>query len=252
MKITFLGTGTCHQQKDRSTTAIDCSGWGSHFLIDIGSGTMRRFREADIDPMTVEAIFITHKHPDHVSDFVPLIHLYLWNVPDARGRTLNVFGPRGIERTLWTLLQTLLPDDYDSLPFRLNIQEVENSAISFGKIKVESMAVEHTDSMAAVGYRFSHKGKSFAFTGDSGMCKALYKLSKGADLLISEANNPNDQTAPNHLTPAEAAAIGNKAGVEELVLTHISPHCGEDDIKAAATTFTGKLTEAEDLMEIRI
>lgn len=77
MRITFLGTGTGHQLPDRSTAAIDCDGWGTHFLIDVGSGALRRIREAGINPDTIEAVFITHVHPDHVADLIPLIQMYL-------------------------------------------------------------------------------------------------------------------------------------------------------------------------------
>lgn len=252
MKITFLGTGTCHQQSERSTAAIDCSGWGTHFLVDIGSGTLRRLREAEIDPTTIEAVFLTHQHADHISDLVPLIHMFINEYPQPRRRTLYIFGPTGIERVVWTLLQTMLPEDYDSLPFRVDIREISDSEIDFGKIKVRSLTVEHVKSMATVGFRFSYKGKSFAVSGDSGMCKALYKLGQGTDLYIIEANNPNNLSAPNHLTPAEAAAIGNKAKVKELVLTHISPHCQKQDRQDGAKVFSGHLTVAEDFMEIKI
>lgn len=253
MKITFLGTGTCHQQPDRSTTAIDCSGWGTHFLIDIGSGALRRMREAEIDPMTVEALFLTHVHPDHIADLVPLIQLYSGNIPKPRGRTLHIFGPKGMEAAVWGLIHTMMPNDYDSIPFKINVHEVRNSTIEFGDISIMAREVEHSGKgLISLGYRFDYRGKSFAYTGDTGMCSALESLSQKTDLLISGSTYPNAMADKTHLTPAEVALLGNKMKAKEIIMTHISPYCDDVDLVKEGSAFVGDISVAEDLIEVRV
>jgi ribonuclease BN (tRNA processing enzyme) len=221
-------------------------------LIDIGSGTLRRIREAEINPETIEAVFLTHTHPDHIADLVPLIHMYLWSLPKPHTRTLHIFGPTKTERVVWGMLQLLLPNSYDSLPFKINIHEIGNSLVEFGTIKVTSRLVQHSASEPALGYRFDGEGKKFAFTGDSGVCPALTELGQGADLYIMEANNPNEFQSDGHLTPTEAAQIANQCQAKEIILTHLSPRCEGHDLKEEAREFRGEVTVAEDLLEVRL
>lgn len=252
MKITFLGTGTCHQQPDRSTTAIDCDGWGTHFLIDIGSGALRRAREAEIDLDTIDAVFITHAHPDHFSDLIPLIHMYMYTHPQSRTRALHVFGPKGLADTIWTILRLTFPSALEKLPFKLEIHEIGQSEVEFGGLKILARPVVHSKHLPCLGYRFSAKGKSFAFTGDSGVCPALSELGKGVDLYIMECTRPSDLPLDGHLTPAQVANIAGDAGAKEVILTHIGPRCAGRDLKEEASEFEGEITVAEDLLEVKL
>ncbi len=252
MKITLLGTGTCHQQKDRSTTAINCAGWGTHFLIDIGSGALRRMAENNISMETVEALFLTHVHPDHLTDFPALIQQYFTQRPNPRGKTLYVFGPPGTEKAVWGLLQIMMPSWYDSFPFRIDVKEVKNSAIEFGKIRVEAREVDHIPGEPSIGYRFSYNDKSFAFSGDTGMCSGLKKIAKDTDVFISECNNPNELAAKCHMSPAEIAVLANEVKAKEIVLTHIGPECEGHDLAKEAAAFSGEITVAEDMMELKL
>ncbi len=252
MRITFLGTGTCHQQPDRATTAIDCDGWGTHFLIDVGSGALRRLREAEINPDTIEAVFITHVHPDHLSDLPPLIQMYQYALPAARTRTLHLFGPVGLNKTVGEMIRLMLPEAVGKMPFELAVHELGESEVDFGPVKVFSRTVAHSDHLKCLGYRFAAQKKTFAFTGDSGTCPALSELGKGVDLYIMECNNPSDQPVPGHLTPAQLASIAQESQAKEIVLTHIGPLCAGRDLKEEAREFRGEITVAEDLLEVKL
>ncbi len=252
MKITFLGTGTCHQQPDRSTTSIDCDGWGTHFLIDVGSGALRRAREAEIDLDTIEAVFLTHWHPDHSADLMPLLQMYMYNFPKPRTRSLHIFGPTGLPQTISGLVRLMFPWMADKLPFKLEIHEIGDSQIEFGKIKVVSRLVQHSNDLPSVGYRFAAQNQAFAFTGDTGVCPALSELGKGVDLYIMESNRPSDKPMDGHLTPAQDAKIAQAAGAKELILTHIGPHCAGRNLKEEASEFEGEITVAEDLLEVKL
>lgn len=252
MKITFLGTGTCHQQTDRSTTAIDCDGWGTHFLIDVGSGALRRAREAEIDLDTIEAVFLTHFHPDHSADLMPLLQMYMYNFPKPRTRSLHIFGPTGLQQTISALVRLMFPWMAEKLPFKLEIHEIGNSQIEFGGMKIVSRLVLHSNDLPSVGYRFATRSQAFAFTGDTGPCPALSELGKGVDLYIMESNCPSDQPMDGHLTPAQDAQIAQTAGAKEIILTHIGPRCAGRDLKEEASEFEGEITVAEDLLEVKL
>ena len=95
----------------------------------------------------------------------------------------------------------------------------------------------------AFAYRFDYKGRSVVVSGDTAKWPPLADASKGADVLIHEAQNAQmtgmmvqglkamgvprmasvmADTVSYHTTPVEAADIARMAGVKRLVLYHIT------------------------------
>src|SRR5215212_1377253 len=72
----------------------------------------------------------------------------------------------------------------------------------------------------------SRPGRRVVFTGDTRPSQSTIEISEGADLLIHEATF-SDEEQPRaletgHATSREAAEVAAKAGVRQLVLTHLS------------------------------
>ena len=72
----------------------------------------------------------------------------------------------------------------------------------------------------------SRPGRRVVFSGDSRPCEATVTAAQGADLLIHEATFADDEQPraleTGHATAREAAEVAAKAGVKQLVLTHLS------------------------------
>ena len=75
------------------------------------------------------------------------------------------------------------------------------------------------------GFRVEHAGWRLAYSADTGESEALVRLAAGADVLLCEASFLDGQdTRPDlHLTARQAAAHAARAGVGQLVLTHLVP-----------------------------
>lgn len=72
----------------------------------------------------------------------------------------------------------------------------------------------------------SRSGRRVVFTGDTRPAASTIEISTGADLLIHEATFSDEEQErameTGHATSREAAEVAAKAGVKQLVLTHLS------------------------------
>ncbi len=113
-----------------------------------------------------------------------------------------------------------------------------------GSLRVTAIEVDHAPIEPAYAYRFDYKGRSVVITGDYKDHPPLAKAAAGADLLVSEALSRSMTSSLEHaarssgrgqvetimhdiqdyhISPEEAAAIANDAGVGLLVYYHLSP-----------------------------
>lgn len=101
-------------------------------------------------------------------------------------------------------------------------------------------------------------GRTVVITGDCRPGEATIEHSTGADLLVHEATFAQEEVAraieTGHSTAQEAAEVAVKAGVRQLVLTHLSARYSRDNtelIQEAKTVFANTVI-ARDGMEIEI
>ena len=99
------------------------------------------------------------------------------------------------------------------------------------------------------------RGLKVVYSGDTAYCETLVELARGADLLIHECTFDDSlmerAEAEYHSTPSGAASIALKAGVKQLVLTHLSARYKEEEIllEQARRLFPRTLV-ARDLMKL--
>jgi ribonuclease BN (tRNA processing enzyme) len=92
------------------------------------------------------------------------------------------------------------------------------------------------------------------FSSDTAPAETVAELARGADIFLCECGlgaRGVEQGRRGHLNAAEAGAMAQAAGAKHLVLTHYSASQRPSDLKRAAkSTFSGKITVADDGMEI--
>jgi ribonuclease Z len=101
MEVVFLGTSGCVPTETRNLSSVLVSYLNQPYLFDCGEGTQRQMRLAGINFMKIDHIFLTHLHADHFLGLGGMIQSMDFM---ERTRPLNIYGPKGTERTVNTLL----------------------------------------------------------------------------------------------------------------------------------------------------
>ncbi len=253
MKVTILGSGTCTPRLTRSACAVLVETAKSSILLDIGPGTMRRVLEYGSRINALTHIFISHFHPDHTAELVPLLFATKYGDGPPRTRQLMICGGAGL-KDFYKGLQAVYADaivlSAEQLAFR-EIDTLGGETLRFADFTVTARPVAHrTESLA---FRISEgadgTGATMAYSGDTDICDSLVAIAHQADLFVCESSKPDEQKVPGHMTPSLAGAMAARAQARQLVLTHLYMACDEVDIvKQAKRTYKGPVIAAEDLM----
>lgn len=246
MEFIILGSGSCIPTLKRNASGYLLKSKNKNIVFDFGSGTLKSLLRLGITYESIGHIFLSHYHPDHISDLFPFFHA----CRQTRTTDLYLYGFKGMQEFVQHIFQTF--PGTEPKKYKINFKEMEqNTTITLQDFSISSKLLKHCDN--CLGFRIQTKNKTIVYSGDTDVCDNLLDLSKNADILLLECSFPNSLKKQGHLTPSEAGDIAMKAKARQLVLTHFYPICDTYNIKAEAQkTFTGKIILAKDLMKIKL
>jgi ribonuclease BN (tRNA processing enzyme) len=248
MKLIVLGSGTCVPSLKRNAPGYYLEAEGSSVLVDCGSGTLLQLERAGKSYKYIDAVFITHRHPDHFADLMPLIHALLATPEFKRENDLFIIAPEGFRDYYDKAIASVLGKPGD---FTIQLIQLQDK-LDFGPFHVFSAKTVHaTDSVA---YRFENGEKTIVFTGDADYDQGIIAFSQNADLLIADCSFPDSMKAKGHLSAKECGLVAKKAKVKKLLLSHLYPANTPDSdrVGESGEVFAGDIVLAEDLMVIDI
>lgn len=209
-------------------------------LLDLGSGALGALQRF-VDPLGLDAVLLTHLHPDHYFDISGLYVMWKYH-PAGSPPPIPVYGPRGVaDQVVRAYGLPPRPGMSDEFAFR----EYDDRPIEMGPFTVRPTRVVHP--VRAYGLRVEVEDRVLAYSGDTGPCPALVELAKGADLLLAEAafQEGGDNPTGLHLTGAEAGTAAKDAEAARLVLTHVPPwHDPDVALAEARSRFDGPVEVA--------
>ena len=250
MELIIIGSGTCVIQTHRGSPGYVLKLEKEIFLLDGGTGTLRKALEVGISYQDIDKIFYTHLHPDHTMDLIPFLFATKHTPDFHREKKLEIFGPIGFQN-FYTNFTQLFGTGITDVVYDIIIHELSENHINFGVWELQTKRMQHSHN--AIGYRFEEKGKSFVYSGDTDYCDEIVELAREANILLLDCSFPDSMKVKGHLTPTEAGKIASKAGVDKLILTHLYPPCDKEDIlKPCLEQFQGTVFIAMDLMKFEI
>lgn len=209
-----------------------CSGYlfeqdGFRLLVDPGYATLPRLL-AVADAAEVDAVLVSHGHPDHCADLHPLVRaralaveppdpLPVYALPEAVAAVMSLDGPGGLDHA-YQLREFTAGDRFEIGPFAVSTRLLPHFVPN-------------------AGLRLTSGGCSVVYTGDTGPSPEIAALARGADLLLAEASFP--EVMPGRFagmlsTARQAGKDATRAGVGQLMVTHLWPGTPPEQAVAAA------------------
>jgi ribonuclease BN (tRNA processing enzyme) len=211
---------------------------GQTLLIDCGPGiALEVTRQEWLNPL--DGIIISHAHADHCADLLPLA--YQRRFPELRP-VLPVWGPAGVAQVMAGLDSIFgipsLPALATPLTSAFAFTAVQPGTVfSSGALTIETLRTQHPTPTMALRF----PGLGIVYTADGAMTDALVAFARGARLLIAEATyltgEGRDLAGHGHLTGVLAGQLAQKAGVQELLLTHFADMALADATRSAAAAY---------------
>ena len=243
MKLTVLGCSPSFPNPGGATSGYLLQTDSVTALVDAGHGVCARLR-AISDACELSAVIISHLHPDHFFDLIPLLYTHRFTCPGMP--PIPLFLPPGGAATIDRLNDALKePPEFFSKAYAVSEYE-PRTGLAVGDIGVEFAATVHPGTAYAM--RFTEQlrpERTIVYSSDTAWSEAVLDLARHASLAIVEAavlNYDESGTDHIHLTPELAGRLGREADVKRLVLTHY-PDFNASATREAADRAFGKPVE---------
>ena len=237
MELTVIG---CSGSAPGPGTAASCylvEAEGYRLLLDLGSGALAALQQV-VRADELDAIFLSHLHPDHCVDMASLAVVLRYGSrdlstplpviapPETARHLLDIYYPGSPPSTFVGLFEFRAPGEHRLGPFAVRTTPVNHPVPAFA-VRVEA------------------GGRSLVYSGDTATCPALIELARGADVLLCEAAWAGSSApVPGiHLSGREAGEHASAAGVGRLLVTHVPAWESVDAaVIGARETYDGDVT----------
>lgn len=251
MQVTVLGSGTSVPHPRRRPPAFLVQDQSHSLLIDAGAGCCTTLAASGVSLGALGGLALTHLHPDHTADLVPLLFALHNPLGPARAHDLRIWGPEGTAAHLAALARVygrwMEPREARVVVAELGALD----SFALGSLRVTAYGVDHHG--ACFAYRIEAGDRVVCLSGDTRPCAGLHEAASAADLLICECAALEDETAPSHMSATAVGLLAAAAGCGRLLLTHLYEHIERTDPASRVRAhYSGPVELAKDLMRVTV
>jgi phosphoribosyl 1,2-cyclic phosphate phosphodiesterase len=228
MKLRFLGTGwshgvpaigcdcaVCtgnHPRNRRRRASVQLMDGDVSVVVDVGPDFRDQALTFGIN--TLDAVFITHQHADHVMGLDD-VRRFSW----LRGDALPVWAERSVLKRLEELYPYATPQLHAGKGVPLIDFSIWTATVKVGGMNFTPFAVPH-GAIPCFGVRIDGPGGSIGYVPDcSGLPAAALGVLQGVDVMILNALRITPH--PSHLSLAQSLGYLEKVGAPQSYITHM-------------------------------
>ena len=215
MRLTVLGAGPAYTDRAGASGACYLVSEGdTHLLLDLGQGSFSRIFPS-LRPTDLTCVVVSHLHPDHYIDLVPMRHYLRYEFDPAR--RLRVLGPSGLAGRL-----DALHDQPGFTAQALDTETLGEHPRQLGALTVRATRVAHTDESYAIRVA-AGDGPGLVYSGDCGRPDDIAPLMQPGDTLLAEVSFGPGPVPPGvlHLDGPAVGRLAAATGAGSVLLTHL-------------------------------
>ncbi len=218
IELTFVGTGEACDPEAPNTSLLYRG--SKILLLDCGYSVPQAFWRITRDSSLVDAVFLSHRHADHVFGLPALL---LWMHETGRTKPLTVFGSLGLADWLDRLFELAYPGllskggAFDLVPVELT----PGTPHDLGPLTLRTAASTHSVVNAAL--RIEEAGRVVCYSGDGAPTDSTRDLFRGADVLVHECYGATLVSA-YHADADTLLPMADELGIRTLCLLHMARH----------------------------
>lgn len=188
---------------------------GTNVLLDLGQGSLVRVF-GEVAPEDLDAVLVSHLHPDHFIDLVPLRHYLRYQLEAPR--RVRVLGPRELGDRL-----DALHAEPGFTAAALDVEPMDERDLEIGALTVAARLVTHTDESYAFRCAPRDGGPGLVYSGDCGRAEDLRTLIRAGDTLLAEVSFGAGPVPPGvqHLDGPAVGSVARDMGAGRVLLTHL-------------------------------
>ena len=234
MKLQFvmLGSGAVRDNPRRGGPSQILNIDNQILMFDCGRSASTNLAQRGIGCESVDRLFLTHLHFDHIVD-VPYLVFVGW-IKERENR-LQIYGPNGTKDFVAKIIRPPFQQDIES---RLmhgkdvtlldpKVYEVlqANQFLLADRYQISSAFMNHAG-IPTLAYRIDVGDKRIVITGDGVPDEQFPEFCQGADLLSIECSGTSEFLSQQawgswHIEPASIARIASEAGIKAVIIKHL-------------------------------
>jgi ribonuclease BN (tRNA processing enzyme) len=249
MEIVFLGTGGGRVnliKQIRATAGFRINSPSANIHVDPGPGALLHSLKNRQDPLSLDAMIVTHDHTDHIGDARVLIEAMSGYALKKKGILIGsrtvIHGREGGDRGigLWHQQQT-------AVVYAAEPGERKTFQTGKGEFELETYRMKHDDP-STFGFKMWLDGKVIGYVSDTELIEGLGGSFSGCDALIVNCIKPEGDRYDGHLKTADVTDIVKAAKPKLCVITHF----GLKMLRAGPTTEAKRIEEATNVKTIAV
>lgn len=217
LRLSVLGAGPAYTDRPGSTGACYLvTVGGTRILLDLGQGSFPRIFE-HLRAEDLDAVVISHLHPDHYIDLVPFRHYLRYEFRPPR--RMRVLAPAALAPRLDALHAWR-----GFCAEALDITTLGEGPHRIGDLTVQGRLVTHTDESYAIRVGpAGGAGPGLVYSGDCGRAEDIAPLIRPGDSLLAEVSFGTGPVpaGAQHLDGPSVGRLAAATGVSRALLTHL-------------------------------
>lgn len=182
--------------------------------VDPGPGALLLTKQLGLDAMDLDAVFVSHSHPDHYADAEVLIEA-MGRGKASDGRFIGSYSTINGEGDLGTVISNYHKNKAGEV-----VSMRPGDSFQKNDLEIEATQTEHSDPMG-IGFKIYTNSGLLGYTGDTEYFDNLLDIFEDARVLMANVTRPGDRRIDGHLCSDDLIKILNEIKPELSVLLHM-------------------------------